>query len=43
MKRMKELSMPVTREKQIKGGSRKKKDDLIAAFNPAMQDLYGEL
>lgn len=30
----------ITREKQIKGGSRKKKDDLINAFNREWNDLY---
>jgi len=31
------------REKQIKGGSRKKKIDLIKNFNPEFKDLYAEL
>lgn len=30
----------ITREKQIKAGSRKKKLDLINAFNPDWEDLY---
>lgn len=33
----------IAREKQIKAGSRKKKDVLIDAFNPARKDLYEEL
>lgn len=33
----------VSREKQIKGGSRKKKVDLINRFNPEWKDLYDEL
>jgi putative endonuclease len=33
----------IIREKQIKGGSRKKKIDLIKNFNPAFKDLYEEL
>ena len=30
----------ITREKQLKGGSRKKKLKLIHAFNPGWEDLY---
>ena len=30
----------ITREKQIKGGSRQKKIDLINSFNPEWKDLY---
>lgn len=30
----------ITREKQLKGGSRKKKIDLINAMNPTWVDLY---
>ena len=30
----------IAREKQIKGGSRKKKLDLIEATNPMWRDLY---
>ncbi|HEV2614818.1 MAG TPA: GIY-YIG nuclease family protein [Gammaproteobacteria bacterium] len=33
----------IKREKQIKGWSRKKKDDLIHTLNPAWKDLYDEL
>jgi putative endonuclease len=33
----------IAREKQIKGGSRQKKDDLINQKNPDWNDLYDEL
>jgi len=33
----------IAREKQIKGGSRRKKLALIEAFNPSWRDLYEEL
>ena len=33
----------IAREKQIKGGSRKKKMDLINTLNPEWRDLYEEL
>ncbi len=33
----------IAREKQIKGGSRKKKLELIDKFNPGWKDLYPEL
>ena len=33
----------ITREKQIKAGSRKKKLGLIEALNPNWDDLYGNL
>jgi putative endonuclease len=33
----------ILREKQIKGGSRKKKEDLISVFNPEWRDLSDEL
>lgn len=33
----------ITREKQIKGGSRQKKIDLITDMNPEWKDLYYEL
>src|SRR3970282_1346925 len=32
----------IRREKQIKGGSREKKIDLITSFNPEWNDLYDE-
>jgi len=33
----------IEREKQIKGWSRKKKDDLVNALNPSWDDLYSDL
>ena len=33
----------ILREKQIKGGSRKKKEDLIRSMNPDWQDLREQL
>jgi len=33
----------IVREKQIKGGSRKKKIELIKSMNPEFRDLYDEL
>jgi putative endonuclease len=33
----------LAREKQIKGGSRKKKIELINSINPDWRDLYEEL
>lgn len=33
----------ISREKQIKAGSRKKKDGLIDKMNPQWKDLYEEL
>jgi putative endonuclease len=33
----------IEREKQIKGWSRKKKDDLVNALNPNWDDLYSSL
>ncbi|MCA8928458.1 MAG: GIY-YIG nuclease family protein [Alphaproteobacteria bacterium] len=33
----------IAREKQLKGGSRRKKLALIEAMNPAWRDLFGEL
>ena len=34
------IVVAIEREKQIKGWSRKKKDDLINALNPEWDDLY---
>ncbi len=34
------VSSAIAREKQIKGGSRKKKIDLINSINPHWEDLY---
>ncbi len=36
------LNEAITREKQIKGGSRQKKVDLIKNLNPEWKDLYEE-
>jgi putative endonuclease len=33
----------IGREKQIKGGSRKKKMDIINAFNPEWNDLFEDI
>ena len=33
----------IAREKQIKAGSRKKKEELINSFNPNWKDLFDEL
>jgi len=33
----------LAREKQIKGGSRKKKLDLVNSINPEWKDLYNEI
>jgi putative endonuclease len=33
----------IAREKQIKGWSRKKKDDLVSQFNPEWKDLYEDI
>jgi putative endonuclease len=33
----------ISREKQIKAGSRKRKLALIEAINPTWRDLFGEL
>jgi len=37
------IESAIAREKQIKGGSRKKKIDLIMSMNPTFKDLYPEL
>ncbi len=36
-------TLAIEREKQIKGYSRKKKDQLIIKFNPQLKDLYKEI
>lgn len=36
-------TLAIEREKQIKGYSRKKKDQLISKFNPKLKDLYPEI
>jgi len=33
----------IMREKQIKSGSRRKKEALINRFNPTWEDLYGKI
>lgn len=35
-----DIMAAIAREKQIKGWSRKKKDDLVNALNPEWEDLY---
>jgi len=37
------ISTAIEREKQIKGGSRKKKLDLINSMNPEWEDLYNKI
>ena len=38
-----DMDNAITREKQIKGGSRQKKIDLIESKNPEWKDLYDEI
>ncbi len=38
-----DIESAILREKQIKGGSRKKKIDLIKSLNPDFKDLYYKL
>ena len=38
-----DISAAILREKQIKAGSRKKKEGLINKFNPEWRDLYDTL
>ncbi|MCX5697203.1 MAG: GIY-YIG nuclease family protein [Candidatus Omnitrophica bacterium] len=38
-----DIESAITREKQIKGGSRNKKLELIKSKNSTFRDLYGEL
>ena len=37
-----DINIAIAREKQIKGGSRKKKLDLINSLNPEWKDLFEE-
>ena len=37
------MELTILREKQIKGGSRKKKLELIEKMNPNWQDLYDNI
>jgi len=39
----KDVNVVIAREKQIKGGSRQKKIDLINSLNPEWKDLYEDL
>jgi putative endonuclease len=38
-----DVNIAIEREKQIKAGSRKKKEELINNFNPEWKDLYDSL
>jgi len=38
-----DVKATIAREKQLKGGSRKKKVDLIERCNPEWRDLYDEI
>jgi len=38
-----DITEAITREKQIKAGSRKKKIKLIESINPELEDLYNEI
>ncbi len=38
-----DINEAIKREKQIKGGSRQKKLDLIKTLNPNYNDLYGDI
>ena len=37
------INLAIAREKQIKGGSRQKKLDLVNGFNPDWKDIYDEI
>jgi putative endonuclease len=37
------MAAAIAREKQIKAGSRRKKTELINAFNPEWRDLFDEI
>ena len=41
-RRFESIVEAITEEKRIKGGSRKKKEDLINGINPEWKDLYDE-
>ena len=38
-----DINAAINREKQIKGGSRQSKKDLINGINPQWKDLFGDL
>ena len=38
-----DITQAIAREKQIKGGSRKKKEDLINSINKEWKDLYEDI
>ena len=38
-----DVKTAIAREKQLKGGSRKKKIELIESYNPEWKDLYDEI
>jgi putative endonuclease len=38
-----DVTLAIAREKQIKGGSRRKKIALVESFNPRWVDLYDEI
>lgn len=38
-----DIKEAIAREKQLKGGSRQKKIDLINGFNPEWKDLYNDI
>lgn len=38
-----DMASAIAREKQIKGGARQDKFDLIESYNPDWKDLYGDL
>jgi len=40
---LRDAETAIAREKQIKGGSRRKKEELIKGLNPQWKDLYEEL
>ncbi len=37
------IEVAIAREKQIKAGSRKTKNELITSFNPSWRDLYEDV